>query len=346
MTRKMHFRTDSLNKMSSEVSGFVNDLSQAVESKTGIVKKYKHILICGMGASAIGGRIFADSMYYESDITVYIAKTMALPKWVDKDTLFVACSYSRNTVDTLYMYDQAFEAGFDVVSVTHGGDLLARTEKNGNPLVMIGGGDMQPRSAIGWFIGTLAAVIEDAGGPALRQQIRDMIPRLQKYQSEIEDENSGAWSVANAVDGKVPVIYGTPDMEAVAVRMKNQLNENSKMVAFSGVLPEFNHNEIVGWYDDRQRTKFIPIVINDNSLEDIDKMVHATTDVLSSRGLKPVYIETCGECLLERMIFGIMVGDHISLYLAAIRGVDPCNVDPITDIKSRIKVVLSKRMFQ
>lgn len=48
----------------------------------------------------------------------------------------------------------------------------------------------------------------------------------------------------------MPVVYGTPDFSAVAVRMKNQLNENSEMIAFSGVFPEFNHNEIVGWYDD------------------------------------------------------------------------------------------------
>ncbi|MGI6009291.1 MAG: bifunctional phosphoglucose/phosphomannose isomerase [Methanomethylophilus sp.] len=340
----MSFRTDSLNKMAKEVSGFVDDLSTAIDSETGVDKKYRNILICGMGASAIGGRIFADSMYYQSDITVNIAKTMALPKWVSKDdTLFVACSYSGNTVETLYMYDLAIAAGLDVVSVTHGGKLLELTEKNGNPLVLIKGEDMQPRSAIGWFIGILAAVIEDAGGPALRDEIKEMIPRLREYQVEIEDEDSEAWRAAKAVDGKVPVVYGTPDMEAIAVRMKNQLNENSKMVAFSGVLPEFNHNEIVGWYDDRRRKNFIPIVINDDSLEDIDKMVHATTDVLSSRGLRPMYIETRGNSLLERMIFGIMVGDHISLYLAAIKGVDPCNVDPITDIKSRIRGVLPKR---
>ena len=346
MARKMDFPTDSLNEMSSEVSGFVDDLAEAIASETGLKRKYQHILVCGMGASAIGGKIFADSMYYQSHVSVDMAKTMSLPTWIDRDTLFVACSYSGNTVETLYMYDLAIKAGLDVVSVTHGGKLLDRTRKNGNPLVLIKGRQMQPRSAIGWFIGTLAAVIEDAGGPHLRSQIFEMLPRLREYQQEIEDEDGSSWKAAETVDGKVPVIYGTPDLEAIAIRMKNQLNENSKMVAFSGVMPEFNHNEIVGWYDDSKRTSFIPIIINDDSLEEINKMVHATSDLLKSRGLSPMYIETRGRTLLERMIYGIMVGDHISLYLASIHGVDPCNVDPITDIKSRIRGVLPEAMYR
>ena len=32
-----------------------------------------------------------------------------------------------------------------------------------------------------------------------------------------------------------------------------------------------------------------------------------------------------------------MFGDYVSLYLAALREVDPCNVDPIVDIKARIR---------
>ncbi|WII09734.1 bifunctional phosphoglucose/phosphomannose isomerase [Methanomassiliicoccales archaeon LGM-DZ1] len=340
----MDFSTEQLNEMSSEVSGFVDDLEEAVSSKTGLKRKYSHILICGMGASAIGGRIYADSMYYKSPVSVDIVKTMSLPSWINKEnTLLVACSYSGNTAETLYMYEKAIDMGLDVVSVTHGGDLLELTRKNGNPLVMINGKKMQPRSAIGWFIGTLGAIIEDAGGPAVRDEIRGMIPRLRRYQEDIEDGEGEAWRLAEAVDGKVPVVYGTPDMESIAVRMKNQLNENSKMVAFSGVMPEFNHNEVVGWYDDNKRFDFVPIIINDDSLEYINDIVHATSDLLKTRGLEPKYIETRGDTQLERMIYGIMFGDHVSLYLASLHSVDPCNVDPITDIKSRIKGVFKGR---
>ena len=338
----MDFDTDSLNKMAEEISGFTDDLSEAIVVDSCVRKRYKHVLICGMGASAIGGAIFADSMYYSSKVSVDVAKTMYLPEWVDKDTLFVACSYSGETYETIFMYKLALDAGLDVVAVTHGGALKELSEQNGNPMILIEGRSMQPRSAIGWFIGILGAIIEDAGGPGIRHQLRMMLPRLREYQREIESEDGIAWRIAKDLEGHVPVVYGAPDMEAIAVRMKNQLNENSKIIAFSGVVPEFNHNEVVGWYDDPYRTKFMPVVICDDRLVEISKILKATLDLLESRDVPVSVIDTKGESLLERMIYGIMVGDHISLYIAALHGIDPCNVDPITDIKSRIREELKK----
>ena len=338
----MDFDTDSLNKMAEEISGFTDDLSEAIAVDSCVRKRYKHVLICGMGASAIGGAIFADSMYYSSKVSVDVAKTMYLPEWVDKDTLFVACSYSGETYETIFMYKLALDAGLDVVAVTHGGALKELSEQNGNPMILIEGRSMQPRSAIGWFIGILGAIIEDAGGPGIRHQLRMMLPRLREYQREIESEDGIAWRIAKDLEGHVPVVYGAPDMEAIAVRMKNQLNENSKIIAFSGVVPEFNHNEVVGWYDDPYRTKFMPVVICDDRLVEISKILKATLDLLESRDVPVSVIDTKGESLLERMIYGIMVGDHISLYIAALHGIDPCNVDPITDIKSRIREELKK----
>ncbi|AGI85272.1 Glucose-6-phosphate isomerase, archaeal II Mannose-6-phosphate isomerase, archaeal [Candidatus Methanomethylophilus alvi Mx1201] len=338
----MDFDTDSLNKMAEEISGFTDDLSEAIAVDSCVRKRYKHVLICGMGASAIGGAIFADSMYYSSKISVDVAKTMYLPEWVDKDTLFVACSYSGETYETIFMYKLALDAGLDVVAVTHGGTLKELSEQNGNPMILIEGRSMQPRSAIGWFIGTLATIIEDAGGPGLRHQIKSMLPRLRGYRKEMEAEDGIAWRIAKDLEGHVPVVYGAPDMEAIAVRMKNQLNENSKIIAFSGVVPEFNHNEVVGWYDDPYRTKFMPVVICDDRLVEISKILKATLDLLESRDVPVSVIDTKGESLLERMIYGIMVGDHISLYIAALHGIDPCNVDPIVDIKTRMKTVLNR----
>ena len=338
----MRFKTDSLNKMNDEISEFVDDLAEALESETHVRRRYKHVMVCGMGASAIGGAIFADSMYYSSKVSVDSCKTMALPEWVDKDTLFVACSYSGETYETNFMYKLALDAGLDVITVTHGGKLRKLSEEIGTPIVPIKGKDMQPRSAIGWFIGILGAIIEDAGGPGIRHQLRMMLPRLRGYQREIESEDGIAWRIAKDLEGHVPVVYGAPDMEAIAVRMKNQLNENSKIIAFSGVVPEFNHNEVVGWYDDPYRTKFMPVVICDDRLVEISKILKATLDLLESRDVPVSVIDTKGESLLERMIYGIMVGDHISLYIAALHGIDPCNVDPITDIKSRIRKELNK----
>lgn len=254
------YRTQSLNDMAIEVKGYADDIEQGLKVETGIEHAYKHVIIAGMGASAIGGAVYRDSMYYQSPIKVDIAKTMAIPEYVDDDTLFVACSYSGNTFETIELYNKAMAAGLDTIVVTYGGELERLAKENDNILLKIGGTKIQPRSAIGWFIGIVGGIIEDSGGPGIRYQLRKMLPWLRASQEHMEMEDSYTHQVANeitkeccTIGTRVPVIYGTPDMDAVAVRLKNQLNENSKLIAFSGVMPEFNHNEIVGWYEDDHR---------------------------------------------------------------------------------------------
>lgn len=132
---------------------------------------------------------------------------------------------------------------------------------------------------------------------------------------------------------RVPVIYGTPDLEAVVCRVQNQLNENSKIVAFSGVMPEYNHNQIVGWYEDPDRIMFLPIILRDYYDEDICKLVDSTVEVIKKRGVEPIIVDIKGKTMLERMIYAVMFGDHLSYHVAVLRGVDPLNVDSITEVK-------------
>ena len=337
----MIFKTDSLNQMAKEIGGLVDDLTVALEVKSGISRKYQRVMICGMGASAIGGALFADSMYYSSKISVSVVKTMNLPVWVDKDTLFVACSYSGNTYETLHMYKQAMAAGIDVVAITHGGKLKEMSQENGNMLMEIGGDLIQPRSAIGWFIGLLGGVIEDAGGPDVRRQLRELIPNIIEYKNEFEADGCYAQTIANRLKGKIPVIYGAPNLAAASLRMKTQLNENSKVIAFSGVLPEFNHNEIVGWYDDDHKYFFHPVLMVDDEFEEIAKIIKATKGLLASRDVGLDVFKVKGDSVLEKDIYAVMFGDYVSLYLAALREVDPCDVSPIVDIKSRMRKVLN-----
>ncbi len=335
--------------MAAEVSGYVDDIEKGLMVETGIEHCYKHVILAGMGASAIGGAVYRDSMYYQSFVKVDVAKTMALPEYADGDTLCVVCSYSGNTFETIELYNKAMTSGLDVIVVTYGGELERLANENGNILLKIGGERIQPRSAIGWFIGIIGGIIEDAGGPGIRYQLKKMLPWLRASQDQMEQNDSYSHWIADEIvkkcctaGSRVPVVYGTPDLDAVAVRIKNQFNENAKLIAFSGVMPEFNHNEIVGWYEDEHRELFLPIVLKDNMDGDICKLVDSTVDVMKKKGLSPIVVDIKGDTLLERMVYSIMFGDHLSFYVAVKRDVNPLNVDPITAIKRTIKNKLER----
>lgn len=148
--------------------------------------------------------------------------------------------------------------------------------------------------------------------------------------------------MASRLLGKIPVIYGAPNLSAAALRMKTQINENSKVIAFSGILPEFNHNEIVGWYDDDNKVFFHPFLMIDDNFEEIASIIKATKGVLVSRDVELDILKVKGKSIIERNIYAVLFGDYVSLYLAALRGIDPCDVSPIVDIKGRLDTVLNK----
>jgi len=333
----MKFGSESLQQMESEINGFVDDLSTAIEIDSGVKNQYNRILICGMGASAIGGEIISDSMYYSSKVCVGTAKTMAIPCGVNKKTLFVACSYSGNTFETISMYKMAIEKKLDTVVITSGGKLEDLAKENNSIIMKIGGKPIQPRSAIGWFIGMLATIVEDAGGPELRNSIKTMLPKINNYSMELKKPDSIAWRIANELEKRTPIIYSVPEMSAVATRWKTQINENSKLIAFSGVMPEFNHNEIVGWCNDPSQKRFMPIVINNKNDIEIIKTLNATMNTLNDNGIKPIVVDTIGSTLLERTIYALMVGDYTSLYIASNLNKNPLNVDCIINVKKHLK---------
>ena len=339
----MEFKKQALNQIASEMNLFEETLRAALEIPSGLTRTYNHILISGMGASTIGGMILVDAMYYSSDIRIEVLKTMNLPSWIDENTLLVACSYSGNTYETLQIYNQAISAGIDVIAVTHGGKLEELSEKNGNLIIKIGGTPMLPRSAIGWFLGLIGGIIEDAGGPQVRSQLADILPSISQYTEEFTREGNYAWVIASRIEDKIPVVYAPSNLSAMALRMKNQFNENSKMIAFSGILPEFNHNEIVGWYDDDHKYLFHPILIVDEDSEEIAKIIKATDGLLTSRDVGLDIFKVKGKSVLEKNIYAIMFGDYVSLYLAAMRNVDPDDRTSIEDLKERMREVLSCR---
>lgn len=131
-----------------------------------------------------------------------MTKTVSLPACRDRDPLLLSCSYSGNTYETLRNYIMAKDAGLDVVTVTHGGKLKELAEENGDILAPIGGKPMQPRSAIGWFVGLIGGAIDDAEGPALRKELKKMLPAFMRYRDEIDDPVGGeAWKVARVMGG-------------------------------------------------------------------------------------------------------------------------------------------------
>lgn len=118
-----------------EVTGFVDDLKDAVNKRIKISADFDKICICGMGGSAIGGDIIKDMVDDKSAVPIFVVKFMDIPHWVNEKTLVIVCSYSGNTRETLSMYDQAMTRNCKVIVITTGGKLMEKCQADGNYMI-------------------------------------------------------------------------------------------------------------------------------------------------------------------------------------------------------------------
>jgi glucose/mannose-6-phosphate isomerase len=331
-------------EMIQEVDRFVEGLAKATKTKLRITSGFNRMCICGMGASAISGDIIAEAVLATWDIPVQVIRSTTIPNWIDEKTLIIALSYSGNTKETLMMYDQAKAKGCRIIVIAAGGELRDRCLRDCNKLIEVPN-NMQPRSSIGYIIGYLANIIEKAGGPKVKTELSRMVSSLHKFRGSIWTRNaeSPAKKIAERMHGTVPAIYGTGTLSAVAIRWKNQVNENAKMIAFNGIIQEMNHNEIVGWSECIQRSKCRPVFLCEDEVpETAENMMQESISIMRSSGIDLETITITGRTALERSLKAVMLGDYVSLFLASMNGVDPMDVGPIVTFKQRLAKLLGR----
>ena len=285
-------------------------------------------IVCGMGTCNIAGLVVSDYLDAMKSTPLPIAKGIDLPKWVDKDTTVIVVSYSGDTVETLHLYRTAVRAGAQVVCITSGGELEELCVKDENVMLSIPGG-FQSRGAIGYMIGYILLVLSNIGLLDNTDEVADALKSVKAFRDElVASDDNEAKIIAERIHGKVPSVYSFFNMRSVAYRWKSQFNENSKVLSFHGTMPEFNHNELMGWANDNRIMDYIPVVIFDDNVSSMLKaMAETPIGMIMDRGIKVYVYHLKGTNILEKMLKAIVMGDFVSLYLAHLNGVDPSTDD-------------------
>lgn len=301
-------------------------------------------ILTGLGGSAAGGD-FTKALFEDSGVTPFVVnRDYHLPHYVGLGDLVFATSYSGNTEETLSAYADAKKAGARVVCVTSGGKLAELAEADGFPVIRIPAGQ-PPRTALGFMlIPVLVAaermnLIPAQDYEAAFSLLEALVPT---WAPEAAFDDNGPKQLAHAMHGKLAVLYGLGSWQAiVANRWKGQINENAKVMAFANAFPELNHNEILGWVkaDEQGVASWIGVILEDGSESAKMKTRASVTERLVGSTANFHHVKASGSSLLERMLSLTLYGDFVSLYLAALNGVDPENIDSINVLKSELSKV-------
>lgn len=334
-----YFRAFKQNSnVKSLVEIFTKQLGEALEigKNTKLIpneRKIRNVVITGLGGSGIGGKIVSQLVADQIKVPVIINNDYTLPNFVDEYTLVIASSFSGNTEETLSATDIALKKNATVACITSGGKLLELAKEKGLNHIILPEGD-SPRAMLTYSLTQQFFILNHYG--LISDNFKtELSSAIQLLNDEIEDIRSRALDIAENLVNKTPIIYAEAKFEGVAVRLKQQLNENSKILAYYHIVPEMNHNELVGWAGGNDHFAVINLHTSFDHPRSAKRM-EISKEIITQYTSTYFDIHAKGKTMIEQSLYLILFGDWISVYLADLRGVDSIEVNVISFLKGEL----------
>ena len=320
------------------VKEFTSQLTEALEiGKNTNLKAPKNtinnIIITGLGGSGIGGKIATQLVADQLKVPAVINNDYSLPKFVNENTLVIVSSFSGNTEETLEALKSAQKANAEIACITAGGKLAQIANDNNYNLLVLPTA-FSPRAMLTYSVIQQLFLFHHYGF-INNEFIDDTRETVKLLDNEVDDIMAVAKQTANALFEKTTVAYSEASMEGVITRFRQQINENSKSLAWEHVFPEMNHNELVGWAGGKDE---YAVLIFRSSFEHSRSSVriNISKDIFRKYTSTVLEFNAKGDTLLAQSFYHILLGDWISVYLAELNKVDDVEVKVIDFLKAEL----------
>ena len=299
------------------------------------------VVIGGMGGSAIAGDLVSDLLAGPETVPVLVVRDLRIPFALDEHALFIACSYSGNTEETLALFDQAVQTRAKILAIGSGGILAERAREVGIPFLTVGIAT-EPRTAVGYNLMLLVGALKQAGLAAIGDdEVSAAVDALERRVPKLHEDsplaNNRAKQLAVELLNKLIVVYGSGLFSGVARRWKSQFNENAKTWAFSEGVPEVLHNSVEAYASDSPVTDRITALVLEPAAGEGGHARHnnVVSQLLSKNRVAHQVVMGETGSPLQQLLEMLLLGDYVSYYLALLQGVDPAP-NPTIDIAKKL----------
>lgn len=285
------------------------------------IKKFSSLVIFGMGGSGVVGDFLKQTARFLKIYTpIEIIKDSKIKEdfYYDKKSLFIGISFSGNTKETISLSEEIIKKGFQnrLAFVTQGGvmEKIARSKKI--PLIKISPLSLTPREGIGLMYNGVLRILGKKAPPFKIRNKEEII----KYGKRL----------ASKIKGNI-VIYTPSEFKHLGILWKNNFNETSKNIAFYGIYPEINHNEIEGLENISGNFNFLFL---EENLFPYNEKLNFVKKILRQKNCSFHSVKIEGKNIWEKTWNGTFLSYITSYYLALKNKKDPFDTKIISKLKA------------
>lgn len=305
-------------------------------------REIAQVVVAGMGGSALAADIARVALGDELTVPFEVIRDYTLPLYAGAATLVIVSSFSGNTEETVACMQQALQRGCEVAVITSGGVLHEMALQKGAMLGLIPA-ESEARYGMVYNLRILLRILAEfkVTSDAAYVAMAALAPWLQReselWAKNVPTDHNYAKQLALQAVGKVPVFYAGPLMAPVAYKWKISWNENAKNVAMCNYLPEFSHNEFVGWSGLPVEKPFAVFdLVSELEHPRVLKRFTVTDKLLSGKRPKATVVPIAGDTVLAQLLWGVVLGEFVSVYVAILNNIDPTSVALVDKMKTEL----------
>ncbi len=289
----------------------------------------KNIAIAGMGGSIYNYHVIRSLFKNELALPLIAVNEYGVPASVDKNTLFIASSYSGSTEEVVYNLKQAHERGAFCIAITAGGEIADYCKKN-NLFVYqfdpINNPSGQPRMGQGYMIFGAVGLLSKMGllptnnSAEVSREIEALVPHI----------STSAKACAQEIGYGITIFVAAEHLSGNAHIMRNQTNETAKAYADYHLIPEMNHHLMEGLKNPKDKKLLFIFFESQLYFPRIQKRFVLTREVVEKNETSIVRYTCQGKTKLAQVLEVLMWGGYLTYYLSEKYGENP-NAIPWVD---------------
>lgn len=233
--------------------------------------------VCGVAADVI-----SDAANESASVCVPHICDNRVPGWVVPGVRAVLVSHDGDDEVMIRILDDLLSRGCEVICISSEGEMIASCRDAGCDVHLIPS-DVDETEAPWFVLGLLSAIVQASG----LFDASDMLDAaLSSAVASREDLEGQVGPTADALSDGVVAAYSTSDIRASARYWRQMMGSARSDIAFFGELPEFDHNELVGWSDPNVHAPELRILVIKGAVQSqlVTEILRCMLEVLEENG--------------------------------------------------------------